>query len=217
MTFLGYFFLAISLFSLYIAYRIFNKILKQKNAAKGKSGLLEKVFMLFFISLLIITVNSLALILSYSFFWEKAYRSISEKQYEAVIIGYKKEMIATRNFSNSGYYNKQVNFPIVKYTHENGKEMIKTLDLTDNHPPAIGQTLKITDTKTSEKANSIELDWIMLAFGSIFTGLSAFFACLLTTYIQNETFKKRIGISLYGAFVILILNGGCILLIWLKS
>lgn len=216
MTFSGYFFLAICFFSLYIAYRIFNKILKQKSKVKGKSGVLEKGFMLFFISLMMIVLNSLTLLLSYSFFWEKAYRSISEKQYQAVVIGYKKETIATRNFSTSGYYNKQVYFPKVKYLNENGKEIIKTLDLTDNNPPAIGQTLKITATEISQNANSIELNWIMFALGSVFTGLSAFFACLLTTYIQNITFKKRVGISLYGALVILVLNGACIVLIWLK-
>ncbi|REC63515.1 hypothetical protein DRF65_05310 [Chryseobacterium pennae] len=216
MTFLGYFFSAVCLFSLYIAYRIFNKILKSKSAVKGKIGFIEKGFMLIFISLLIITVNSLTLVLSYSFFWEKAYRGISEKQYEAVVIGYKKETIATRNFSTSGYYNKQVYFPEVKYINVNGKEVIKALDLTDNIPPAIGQTLKITDTEVSEKANRIELNWIMMAFGSVFTGLTAFFACLLTTYLRNEAFKKRVSISLYGALVIWVLNGVCILLMWLK-
>ncbi|MBP2616364.1 hypothetical protein [Chryseobacterium jejuense] len=156
------------------------------------------------------------MVLSYSFFWEKAYRSVSEKQYEAVVIGYKKENIATRNFPTSGYYNNPAYFPRVKYTNFKGDEVIKTLDITDDHPPAIGQTLKITDSETSEEANSIELDWIMLVFGCVFTGLGAFFACLLTTYIKNETFKKRITLSLYGALVIIVLNAGCILLMVLK-
>lgn len=216
MTFSGYFFLAICFFSLYIAYRIFNKILKQRSEVKGKSGFLEKGLMLFFISLMMIVLHSLTLLLSYSFFWEKAYRSISEKHYEAVVIGYKKETIATRNFPTSGYYNKQVYFSKVKYLSENGKETIRTLDLTGNNPPAIGQTLNITATETGKNANSIELNWIMFAFGSVFTGVTAFFACLLITYIQNTTFKKRIGISLYGALAILILNIACILLIWLQ-
>lgn len=216
MTLLGYFFSAICLFSVYIAYRIFNKILKKRSAVKGKSGLLEKGFMLFFISLLVIALNSITMVLSYSFFWEKAYRTLSEKQYEAVVIGYKKENIATKNFSTSGHYNKPIYFPRVKYTNFNGKEVIKTLDITNNHPPAIGQVLKITDSEVNENANSIQLDWIMLVFGCIFTGLAAFFACLLTTYIRNDTLKKRITYSLYGALVIIVLNAGCILLMVLK-
>ncbi|WP_347217135.1 hypothetical protein [Chryseobacterium sp.] len=216
MTFLGYFFLIVCLLSIYTAYRIFDKILKKRSAIKGKIGWLEKGFMLFFISLIMISLNSITMVLSYSFFWEKAYRSISEKQYEAVVIGYKEENISTRNFPTSGYYNKMVYFPQVKYIGSNGKEVIKTLDITDNHPPAIGQTLRITDSVTRERANRIELNWIMLAFGCAFTGLAAFFTCLLTTYIKNETLKKRISLSLYGALVILALNAGCVLLIWLK-
>lgn len=216
MTFLGYLLLAVCLFSLYIAYRIFDKILKKRSAIKGNVGWLEKGFMLFFISILMISLNSITVVLSYSFFWEKAYRTLSEQQYEAVVIGYKKETVSTKNFSTSGTYHKQVYFPQVKYINSDGKEVVKTLDLTDNHPPAIGQTLTITDHETSEKANRIELNWIMLAFGCVFIGLAAFFTCLLTTYIQNEPLKKRIAISLYGSFAILVLNAGCILLIVLK-
>ncbi|WP_336958539.1 hypothetical protein [Chryseobacterium contaminans] len=216
MTFFGYFFLAICLFSLYIAYRIFNKILKKRSAVKGKTGWLEKGFMLFFISLIVIALNGVTMVLSYSFFWEKAYRTLSEKQYEAVIIGYKKENISTKNFSTSGYYNKTVYFPKVKYSNINGREVIKTLDITNDHPPAIGQTLKITDNETNEAANGIELDWIMSVFGCIFTGLAAFFACLLTTYIKNDTFKKRIVFSLYAALFMVVLNVGCILLMVFK-
>lgn len=216
MTFFGYFFLAICLFSLYIAYRIFNKILKKRSAVKGKTGWLEKGFMLFFISLIVIALNGVTMVLSYSFFWEKAYRTLSEKQYEAVVIGYKKENISTKNFSTSGYYNKTVYFPKVKYSNINGREVIKTLDITNDHPPAIGQTLKITDNETNEAANGIELDWIMSVFGCIFTGLAAFFACLLTTYIKNDTFKKRIVFSLYAAIFMTVLNVGCILLMVFK-
>ncbi|AZB27334.1 hypothetical protein [Chryseobacterium bernardetii] len=216
MSFLGYFFLAVCLLSLCIAYRIFDKILKKRTVVKGKSGLLEKVFMLFFISLLVISLNSLTLVLSYSFFWEKAYRTLLEKQYEAVVIGYKKENISTKNFPTSGYYNKQVYFPKVKYINTSGREVVKTLDITDDHPPAIGQVIKITDREISKEVNSIELNWIMLIFGCVFTGLSAFFACLLTSFIHNETLKKRINFSLYGAFFIIILNAGCILLMGLK-
>lgn len=216
MTFLGYFILAICLFSLYIAYRIFDKILKKRSVVKGKSGLLEKGFMLFFISLLVISLNSITMVLSYSFFWEKAYRSLSEKQYEAIVIGYKKENIASKNFPTSGYYNKPAYFPRVKYTNFKGEEVIKILDITDDHPPAIGETIKITDSETAKEANSIELDWIMLVFGCVFTGLAAFFACLLSTYTKNETLKKRITLSFYGALLVILLNAGCILLIGLK-
>lgn len=216
MTFLGYFFLIVCLFSCYIAYRIFDKILKKRSAVNGKSGWLEKGFMLFFISLLIIALNSITMVLSYSFFWEKAYRTLSEKKYEAVVIGYKKENIAAKNFPTSGYYSNPAYFPRVKYTNSNGKEVIKTLDITDDHPPTIGQTLKITDTEFNENANSIELDWIMLIFGCVFIGLATFFACLLTTYIKNDAFKKRVTFSLYGALAIIVLNAGCILMMVFK-
>jgi hypothetical protein len=67
---------------------------------------------------------------------------------------------------------------------------VKTLDITDDHPPAIGQVIKITDREISKEVNSIELNWIMLIFGCVFTGLSAFFACLLTSFIHNETLKS---------------------------
>ncbi|BAP32890.1 uncharacterized protein CHSO_3853 [Chryseobacterium sp. StRB126] len=216
MTLFGYFFLAVCLFSLYIAYRIFNKIIKKRSDIKGKSEWLEKGFMLFFISLIVISLNCITMVLSYSFFWEKAYRTLSENQYEAVVIGYKKENIATKNFPTSGRYDKPVYFPRVKYTNFKGEEVIKTLDITDDHPFAIGQILKITDNEANENANSIELDWIMLIFGCVFTGLAAFFACLLTTYIKNDTFRKRIAFSLYGALFIIVLNAGCILLMILK-
>ncbi|MGE8552340.1 MAG: hypothetical protein ACN6OB_00200 [Chryseobacterium jejuense] len=156
------------------------------------------------------------MVLSYSFFWEKAYRTLSENQYEAVVIGYKKENIAAKNFPTSGRYDKPVYFPRVKYTNFKGEEVIKTLDITDDHPPAIGQTLRITDKEANENANSIELDWIMLISGCVFIGFTAFFACLITTYIKNETFKERIILSLYGALVIIVLNAGCILLMILK-
>lgn len=216
MTFLGYLLLAVFLFSFYIAYRIFDEILQKRRIIKGTIGWAEKGFMLFFISILMISLNSIMMVLSYSFFWEKAYRTLLEQQYEAVVIGYKKETVSTKNFPTSGSYNKQVYFPQVKYTNSDGKEVVKTLDLTDNHPPAIGQTLKITDRKMSKEANRIEINWIMLAFGSVFIGLAAFFTCLLTTYIKNESLKKRITISLYGSFIIIVLNAGCILLIVFK-
>ncbi|RTZ45953.1 hypothetical protein EJ377_14795 [Chryseobacterium arthrosphaerae] len=60
--------------------------------------------------------------------------------------------------------------------------MIKTVDITGNQPLAIGQQLKITDGGSKDSANSIELDWILLIFGGVFTGATTFLqACWLPT------------------------------------
>lgn len=217
MTFFGYFVLAVSLFSLYIGYGIFDKILKKKGETKGEPGILEKGLGLLFICLLMISINSLTMILSYTYFWEKTYRTITEEQYEAVVIGYEKETIKVQNFRNSGYDDEVVFFPKVKYKDVDGKEVIKTVDITDNEPPAIGTSLKITDKESKESANATEVDGIMFIFGCIFTGLGAFFTCLLSTYATQYTFKRRIRLSVYCGLAMLVLNIVCIILIGMKQ
>ncbi|WP_312305498.1 hypothetical protein [Chryseobacterium sp.] len=217
MTVFGYFILAVVLFSLYIAYSIFEKISKQRNAEKGDAGLLEKGVVLLFICLLTVGINSLAGVLSYTYFWEKAYRAANENKYEAIVVGYKKETVKNQNFKNSTYDAKVVYFPEVKYTDSKGKQVIKTVDITDNQPPAIGQRLKITAGASKDSANSIELNWVFFIFGGVFTGITAFFASLLATYSTKLTFKRRLTISLYIAGVIVLINITCIILIYLKQ
>ncbi|MGG7551266.1 hypothetical protein ACQ7CX_11655 [Chryseobacterium arthrosphaerae] len=217
MTVFGYFVLAVALFSLYIAYRIFEKISKQRNVVKGDAGLLEKSAVLFFICLLTVGLNSLTAVLSYTFFWEKAYRAVNENKYEAVVVGYKKETVKNQNFRNSAYDTKVVYFPEVKYTDSEGKEVIKTVDITGNQPLAIGQQLKITDGGSKDSANSIELDWILLIFGGVFTGATTFFASLLATYSTKLTFKRRLTLSSYITGVIVLINIMGVILIYLKQ
>ncbi|PIF46910.1 hypothetical protein CLU96_3956 [Chryseobacterium sp. 52] len=217
MTFFGYFVLGINLFSLYIGYRIFDKVLKKKSSVKGEGNFFEKGLVLFFICLLMISINSLTMILSYTFFWEKAYRSISENKYEAVVIGYKKESVKTQNFRNSTYDNKFAYFPKVKYINSDGNEIIKTVDLTSNHPPSIGQKLPITDKNTRGSANTIDINGMMFIIGGVFTGIAAFFASLISTYVTQYTFRKRIALSLYAALIIGILNGTCTLIMYFRQ
>lgn len=217
MTFFGYFVLVIVLLSVYIAYRIFGKIRKKKSTVKGKEGFLEKGFVFLFICLLTISINSLTMILSYTFFWEKAYRSVSENPYEAVVIGYKKEITRTQNFRSSTYHNTAIYFPKVKYTNSEGQEVIKVVDMTSNHPPSLGQTLKITDSTTRGSANNTDINGLMFIFGCIFTGVAAFFAVLIATYTTEYSLKKRMTVSAYGALILCVINGIGILLIYLRQ
>jgi hypothetical protein len=121
-------------------------------------------------------------IFSYSFFWEKAFRTLDEQRYEATVIGYEKAIIKTQNFRNSAYYDKPFYFPKVKYRSSDGNVIIKPLDITSNNPPAIGQRLKITDKKSQDYANTIDLNWIMFILGCVFTSVAAF---LLAYYLPT--------------------------------
>ncbi|MCT2409757.1 hypothetical protein NZD88_19570 [Chryseobacterium antibioticum] len=183
----------------------------------GKEGFVEKGFVFLFICLLMISINSLTMILSYTFFWEKAYRSVSENQYEAVVIGYKKEITRTQNFRSSSYHNTAIYFPKVKYVNSEGKEVIKVVDMTSNHPPSLGQTLNITDNRTRRSANNTDINGLVFIFGCIFTGVAAFFAILIATYTTEYSLKIRITISAYGALILCVINGIGVLLIYLRQ
>lgn len=217
MTFFGYFVVVVILFSIYAGYRIFSKIIRTRNADKKEGGILEKGFLLFFVCLIMMVINTLTFVLSYSFFWEKAYRTLSENRYEAVVTGYKKEMVKSQNFRNSSYSDKPVYFPEVEFTNGEGNKVIKTLDIAENNPPKIGEHLQITDKSSENSANAIDLNWIMFFFGSIFTGVAAFFACLLFSYTTEHTMKKRISVSAYSGLLILLINIGCVVIIYLKQ
>lgn len=217
MTFFGYFVVVITLLSVYAGYRIFSKIIRSGNTGKNERSALEKGFLLFFVCLLMVMINALTFILSYSFFWEKAYRSLNENRYEAVVIGYKKEMVKNQNFRSSSYSDKPVYFPEVEYINREGNKIIKTVDIAENNLPEIGQSLQITDSSSENSANAIDLNWIMFFFGSIFTGISAFFASLLFSYTTKQSMKKRIAVSVYSGLLILLINVGCIIIIYLKQ
>lgn len=217
MTFLGYFTAIIVIFSLYKGYKIFLKFAANRDNSGKKGSLLEKGFLLLIISIIMISVNAMAFVLSYTFFWEKAYRTFDEPQYEATVVGYKKEITKFKNFSNSTYRDKAIFFPKVEYTDNNGKKVIKTLDITSDNPPAMGQKLKITDKAGEESTNALQLDWLMFAAGCFFTGFAAFFAALISTYTTSYPMKKRINWSVRLALLLLFINISCIVFIYLKS
>ncbi|MGX5683948.1 hypothetical protein ACWKWW_05245 [Chryseobacterium cucumeris] len=217
MTFLGYFIAIIVIFSLYKGYKIFLKFAANRNNAGKKGGFLEKAFLLLIISIIMISVNAMAFVLSYTFFWEKAYRTFDEPQYVATVVGYKKEITKFKNFSTSTYRDKVIFFPKVEYTDANGKKVIKTLDITTDHPPAMGQKLKITDKVGKDSTNTLQLDWVMFAAGCIFTGFAAFFASLISTYTTSYSMKKRMTLSFRIALLLIFINISCIVFIYLKS
>ncbi|MET3036291.1 hypothetical protein ABXT08_09330 [Chryseobacterium sp. NRRL B-14859] len=217
MTFLGYFAVVVVICSLYIAYRIFLKISEKNNDSGKKGSLVEKAFLVFFISLLVLSVNAMALILSYTFFWEKAYRAVNELQYEAVVVGYQKEIIKAKNFPTSAYTDKVIFFPKVEYTDRHGKKVVKTLDITSDTPPDTGKKLKVTDQKNQKNTNALELDWVMFAAGCIFTGVAAFFAALIGTYATPYPMRKRLMWSISSGIGLILINIFCVLFIYLKS
>ncbi|MCT2561537.1 hypothetical protein [Chryseobacterium herbae] len=217
MTFFGGFVAVIVLFSIFLGYGIFSKISGKKQDSGKTGGFLEKAFLLFFVSLIMVSMNALTFILSYSFFWEKAYRTFDEPQYTATVIGYKKEITKGKNFSNSSYSDRVIFFPRVEYTGANGEKIVKTLDITSNDPPALGEKVKITDAGNQDSTNAVELDWIMLAAGGVFTGVAAFFATLLATYGTSSVMKKRLRWSLRAGLVLILINVLCIVFIYLKQ
>lgn len=217
MTFLGYLIAFVVVISLWIGYRIFLKIAAKKEKSSKSGSFLEKAFLLFFISLLMISVNALTFVLSYSFFWEKAFRTFSEPQFEAAVVGYKSEVTKSKNFSNSTYSDKVIFFPKVEYINSSGKKITKTLDMTSNHPPEIGEKVKITDSENNGSSNAIELNWILFIFGSILIGLCGFFAALLSTFITDYAMKRRLLLSAGFGFFLVIINLSCILFIYSKQ
>src|ERR1700750_365009 len=108
MTFFGGFVAVVVLFSIFLGYRIFSKISDKKQNSGKTGGFIEKAFLLFFVSLIMVSINGLTFILSYSFFWEKAYRTFDESQYTATVVGYKKEITNGKNFSNSSYSDRGI-------------------------------------------------------------------------------------------------------------
>ncbi|MGK6342714.1 hypothetical protein ACMGDK_10770 [Chryseobacterium sp. DT-3] len=218
MTFFGGFVAVVVLFSVYLGYRIFSKISDKKDHSGKTGGFLEKAFLLFFISLIMISINALTFILSYSFFWEKAYRTFDEPQYTATVIGYKKEITKAKSFpSSSTYSDRAIFFPKVEYIDMEGKKVIKTLDITSNNPPELGEKIKITDAENRDHTNAVELDWIMFAVGCVFTGVAAFFGTLLSTYSTPYSMKKRVMWSLGVGAMITLINVFCIVFIYLKQ
>ncbi|WP_131705347.1 hypothetical protein [Chryseobacterium sp. BLS98] len=218
MTFFGGLIAVVVLLSVFLGYRIFSKISDQRNHSGKTGGVLEKTFLFLFISLIMVSVNALTFILSYTFFWEKAYRTFDEPQYTATVVGYKKEITKAKSFpSSSTYSDKAIFFPKVEYTDANGKKIVKTLDITSNNPPELGEKIKITDAKDRDTTNAVELDWIMFAAGCFFTGIAAFFAALLSTYSTPYPMKKRVAWSLGAGAALTLINIFCIVFIYLKQ
>lgn len=94
---------------MFIAYKIFRKI-SDKKSNEEKGNLLQKISLILFISTLLFSLNSLTFITSYSFFWNKVYRVISENKHEAVVIGYKKEILSSFSSFNKTYLTNKKSF-----------------------------------------------------------------------------------------------------------
>lgn len=216
MNFFAVFIVAILLFSLYSGYKVYLKLLKKQHIKDEKNSLFGKILLLFFTSLIIVSLNILTLVLSYSYIWEKTFRAYNEQKYEAVVIGYKKEEIKTQNFKSGSYYNRLVFFPKVKYKNQEGQEIIKTVDITSDSPFSIGDTMMITDSTSQNNANVLDLNWIMLLFLTLFTAIGVFFSSLIFTFSKDFTMKKRMHYSLYVAVFIIFINSVCIISLYLK-
>lgn len=217
MSFFTIFIVVILLFSLYFGYKVYLKLLQKQQVKDEKTSLLGKIILLFFASLIIVSLNILTLVLSYSYIWEKTFRAYNEQKYEAVVVGYKKEEIKTQNFKSGSYYNRSVFFPKVRYKNQKGNEIIKTVDITSDSPFSIGETIMITDSTSQDNANILELNWIMLIFLTLFTATGAFFSSLIFTFLKDLTMKKRISYSLYVAGFMIFINLICIVSLCLKS
>lgn len=214
MNFFGFFVSFIFLLSLVIGYNIFKKIAKTNRHSNKKNSFLGNTFLILFISIVMVTLNAITFITSYSFFWEKAYGTMMEDQYEAIVVGYEKNVSKTQNFRGSSYDDAYIFFPQAKYRSHNGKIMVKTLDITSNKPFEIGAKVKITDKKGKEKANTLNLNWGIFIFGAFFTGVSAFFTALLSTYTTNSSFMKRVKKSAFFGVLIFITNLCCVLILY---
>lgn len=216
MTAFGIFTMIVGLTSLIIAYKIFLKISARKKNAQDEAPFLEKFFLFFLISLVTVSVNIMTFIISYSFFWEKAYRASNEPHIEAKVIGYKKEVVKSKNFSQSSYSDKTVLFPEVEYADSQGRIVRKILDLTSNRPPEIGQKITITDSVSRETGNTMDIDWAMLGMGSLLSGVSGFFSALLLLFIGNRNLKNRITTGFVFGVLLVAVNLLCMLIIVYK-
>lgn len=212
MTSLGYLSIVIIVCSLFIAYHLSLKIFR-KTDNQGK--MLEKVFIIIFTSLILCILNSLTFITSYSYFWEKAYRSITENKYEAIVVGYQQEISSSKSSFNNTYLpnKKIIYFPKVRYTNSEGQEVTKKLDITSDKPLKIGKKIKITDNTEISNANTLQLDWFVFLGGSLLTGIAAFFSYLVSSYIGAYQMKKRVINSCYYGFSLMLFNILCIIII----
>lgn len=216
MTAFGIFTMIVGVTSLIIAYKIFLKISAGKKNVQDKPHFLEKFFLFFFVSLVTVSVNIMTFTISYSFFWEKAYRTFNEPHIEARVIGYKKEVVKSKNFSQSSYSDKTVLFPEVEYTDSQGIIVRKILDLTSNRPPEIGQKITITDSVYRETGNTTDIDWGMFGMGSVLSGLSGFFSAMLLLFTGNRNMKNRITTGFIFGVLLVAVNLLCMLTIVYK-
>ncbi|MFC4144145.1 hypothetical protein ACFOWC_17455 [Pedobacter mendelii] len=195
-----------------------SKILSRKTNYKGLKSQFEKVVFIILISAIIFVLNFFSVIFSYTHYWDKMVQTLTGDVYSATVIGYKQEIIRSKSFASSNTYSdKIIFFPKVEYLTLEGIKLIKTVNATSNHPPKIGQKVKITHRKDSLNANAIELDWIVLLGGTLFSGVAMFFLYLLSSYIGNFAFRKRIRNALYLGAILAAINLCCIIIIFLRQ
>lgn len=202
------------IFSTYIGFRIFNKILNEKKYSNKKNSIVEKIFLILFITIIILILNAMTFIMSYNFFWQKAYRSKTENHYVGIVVGYKKEISKTQNFQKSTYYDTYIFFPKVSYINDDGKTIIKTLDITSRKPFKIGEKVKLSDNLKKNRANTESLNWGIFILGGFFTGIAAFFLTLLSSYISIYSLKKRINLSIIVGISIIFVNLFCVIILY---
>lgn len=216
MSFFGVCLVLVCIFSLYFGYKIYKRLIDKKEK-QNKKEFFGKVILFLFVNLIVVSLNLLIFILSYSYIWEKTFRAYHEQQYEALVIGYKKEEIKTQNFKGGGYYNKSVYFPKVKYKNNEEREIVKIIDQTSSSPHGVGEKIMITASSSQNSGNTLEVNWILFFFLIILIAVAAFFSSFLITYIRNFSIKKRIQKSILVTICITLLNVICVVLLYFKN
>ncbi|GEM56117.1 hypothetical protein B0A58_02420 [Flavobacterium branchiophilum NBRC 15030 = ATCC 35035] len=241
MTTLGYITILTLVFSIHTAYKIFIKISNKKynyedflnykkeygefinesidynsflKMNQKKDNIVIKFIQLLFISLIVIAMNMLFVFLSHNFYWLKAYKSLSEKKYESVVVGYNIEVSYGSSFRSYSPRKILIYYPKVKFIDEAGKQIIKQGDLgtNDKNKNPIGEKLIITDKKENDFVNIIEVDWVFF-IGTIFIGINSFFSSLISLYPSNLNLKQRIVKSFYFGILIFSINLACLMVL----
>jgi hypothetical protein len=244
MTIMSFIIFSILIFSLYISYKIFIKLsnkkynyedfLKYKNEYnefiiepfdydsylkmnRKDENIFVNIVQFLFIFLLVVIINLLFIILSYSFYWGKTFKTITENKYESEVVGYAIETSTSSSFSKSGTRKILVYYPKVKFVNKNGIEIIKQFDVGSNIKDKykIGKKVVFTYNEGDDYINIINVDWISI-MGTIFISVNSFFSFLVSSYPLNLNFKQRITKSFYFGILILSLNIICILILYIQ-
>ncbi|CAM3770629.1 Hypothetical transmembrane protein [Flavobacterium branchiophilum] len=243
MTIMGFIIFSILIFSLYLSYKIFIKLSNKKynyedflkykkeynefiiepfdydsylKMNQKDENIFVNIAQYLFTFLLVVIINSLFIILSYSFYWKKTFKTITENKYESEVVGYAIETSTSYTFSKLGS-KILIYYPKVRFINKNGIEIIKQLDVGSNIKDKykIGKKVVFTYNEGDEYINIINVDWISI-IGTIFISVNSFFSFLVSSYPLNLNFKQRITKSFYFGILILSLNIICILILYIQ-